>query len=46
MKQVIEQLEGKQSELKEECVDVKEKLNRSLLAKDVLEQEKGECRLE
>lgn len=37
---MIEELEQKQSKIKEECVDWKEKCNRAALAKDVLEQEK------
>lgn len=43
----IEKLQGyvtnyekQQSEQKEECVDLKEKLNRAILNKEVLEQEK------
>lgn len=37
---MIEELEQKQSNIKEELVDLKEKCNRASLAKDVLEQEK------
>ena len=39
--QVIEQLENKQSSLKEEIVNLKEQLSRALLDKEVLDQEKG-----
>lgn len=38
---VIEQLENKQSTLKEEIVNLKEQLSRALLDKEVLDQEKG-----
>ena len=41
LKNLIADLEGKQSALKEELVDVKEKLNRAGLSKEVLEQEKA-----
>ena len=37
---LLENLEANHSTIKEECVDLKEKLNRASLAKDVLEQEK------
>ena len=38
---IIDNLEGKLSSAKEECVDVKERLNRALLEKEVMEQEKS-----
>lgn len=38
---VMENLEEKLSSVKEECVDVKERLNRALLEKEVIEQEKS-----
>lgn len=38
---IIETLEEKLSNVKEECVDVKERLNRALLEKEVTEQEKS-----
>ena len=38
--QLVSQLEEKQSNLREENADLKEKLSRADLAKDVLEQEK------
>lgn len=41
LKNLMADLEGKQSALKEELVDVKEKLNRASLSKEVLEQEKA-----
>ena len=41
LKSLMADLEGKQSALKEELVDVKEKLNRANLSKEVLEQEKA-----
>ena len=39
---VIEQIENKNSALREENVEVKEQLNRALLEKDCLRQEQGE----
>ena len=36
-----ENLEAKLSSIKEECVDLKEKLNRAILEKEVIEQEKS-----
>ena len=39
---VIEQCESKISKLKEDMLNTKEALNRALLEKDVLQQEKGE----
>lgn len=39
---MIEQIEGRNSSLKEELVATKEQLNRALLDKDCLDQEKGE----
>lgn len=39
---VIEQIEGRNSKLKEELVTTKEQLNRTILDKDCLEQEKAE----
>lgn len=39
---MIEQIENKNSSLREENVDVKEQLNRALLEKDCLRQEQGE----
>lgn len=41
LKNLMADLEAKQSALKEELVDVKEKLNRASLSKEVLEQEKA-----
>ena len=39
---IIEQIEGRNSKLKEELVTTKEQLNRTLLDKDCLDQEKAE----
>ena len=39
---MIEQIENKNSALREENVEVKEQLNRALLEKDCLRQEQGE----
>lgn len=39
---IIEQIEGRNSSLKEELVTTKEQLNRALLDKDCLDQEKSE----
>ena len=39
---VIEQIESRNSKLKEELVTTKEQLNRALLDKDCLDQEKAE----
>ena len=39
LQNVIVDIENKQSLLKEECIDLKEKLNRAALEKDVFQQE-------